>query len=67
MQDFRQARVQADKQVAGSHQGQSGRCHHAPPIDLGIGLGSAQARFHEFQIFDDFGHHLLDLRQLAGA
>ena len=65
MQDFRHPGVRPDEQPTGDHQGELSRTHNAPLVELGIGLGGAQASFGLLEIFDDLGEHLLHMRDLA--
>ena len=67
MQNLCHSGVHANEQLTGNHQRHCGRTHDAPLVHLGVGFGRPQTGLGYLQVFDQFGHHLLDLRQLPGT
>ena len=63
LDDLDHPRIQARIQITRGIQRIPGRPHHAPFIQLGVGLGGAQEGAHGLQVHPDLGELLLDVLQ----
>ena len=65
LQDLHHPRIGGHEVIAGDLHGQPGRAHHAPLVELGIGLGGPQAGPHQLGVQHQLAQALLGVGQLG--